>query len=463
MKTPRLRTALLGSGAAIALLAASGPVAADEIDEMRAQINALQVKVSQMQADETAKPRVAPAAAVEAGSKPKSWKLPGTNTSMSIGGFAKLDFIYDLNGSWGDSTAAPPGGNAGNAQGRFRLHARQSRFFIKTWTPTDWGELATHVEGDFYGDPRSHNQLISNSASLRLRQAYGRLGPVMAGQTWTTWMDLGSLPDIVDFAGPPGLRFLRQAQLRYTHNFGGGTSLALALENPSVAGALVPDLVSGAAAPIAGGLLVPDHTPDFIGKLTHRFSQGHAGLAVVMRQLSTETGIGTPTSTAGTAFSDSAFAWGIAFGGSFSFTPNDKVKLDVVYGDGLGRYMIGSHTSPTIITGATAATLELSTIKAFGFSTSYTHKWNSTLRSTLAYGSAFVDAEDETMATAAATVKGNIPVGTQDRMDQIHVNTIWSPVPQVNFGLEYIYASRRTHNAPNTKGSRIHLGMQYKF
>ena len=42
MKTPRLRTALLGSGAAIALLAVSGPVAADEIDELRAQINALQ-------------------------------------------------------------------------------------------------------------------------------------------------------------------------------------------------------------------------------------------------------------------------------------------------------------------------------------------------------------------------------------------------------------------------------------
>ncbi len=40
---------------------------------------------------------------------------------------------------------------------------------------------------------------------------------------------------------------------------------------------------------------------------------------------------------------------------------------------------------------------------------------------------------------------------------------IWSPVPQVNFGLEYIYSSSRTHNATNTFGSRIHLGMQYKF
>ena len=132
MNTRQLRTALLGSGAAVALLAASGPVAADEMDDLRAQINALQDKVTQMQADETATPRVAPAAAVEAGSKPKSWKLPGTNTSMQIGGYAKLDLIYDINAFAGNSLTNNPattGSAAGNQQGHFRLHARQSRFW----------------------------------------------------------------------------------------------------------------------------------------------------------------------------------------------------------------------------------------------------------------------------------------------------------------------------------------------
>ena len=103
MKTPRLRTALLGSGAAIALLVATGPVAADEIDDLRAQINALQDQLTQIQAVDTATPRVATAAAVNAGSKPKSFQLPGTNTSMQIGGYAKLDLIYDVNEVNGDS------------------------------------------------------------------------------------------------------------------------------------------------------------------------------------------------------------------------------------------------------------------------------------------------------------------------------------------------------------------------
>ena len=46
-----------------------------------------------------ARRRVAPAVAAEQGAKPRSWKLPGTNTSMQIGGYAKLD-INNVR-SWG--------------------------------------------------------------------------------------------------------------------------------------------------------------------------------------------------------------------------------------------------------------------------------------------------------------------------------------------------------------------------
>ncbi|MHA1538771.1 MAG: hypothetical protein ACTSUD_14560, partial [Alphaproteobacteria bacterium] len=78
----RVKSALLGSGAVVALLAASVPASADQIDELRSQIQSLQDKMSQLEKSQVSKRRVAPAAAVEAGSKPRSWKLPGTNTSM---------------------------------------------------------------------------------------------------------------------------------------------------------------------------------------------------------------------------------------------------------------------------------------------------------------------------------------------------------------------------------------------
>ncbi|KTF07689.1 porin [marine sediment metagenome] len=48
------------------------------------------------------------------------------------------------------------------------------------------------------------------------------------GQTWTTFMDVGSLPESLDFIGTTdGITFARQVMVRYTN---GG--LQLALENP---------------------------------------------------------------------------------------------------------------------------------------------------------------------------------------------------------------------------------------
>ena len=108
MNVKRLRSVLFGSGAAVALMAAGVPASADEIDELREQIQRLQSKMGQLEREQVKKRRVAPAAAVEAGSKPRSWKLPGTNTSMQVGGYAKLDLIYDINANTGDSIGIPP-------------------------------------------------------------------------------------------------------------------------------------------------------------------------------------------------------------------------------------------------------------------------------------------------------------------------------------------------------------------
>ena len=169
---------LLLSSATAVLLAAVAPAAAADIDDMRAQIQALQDKIAKIEAQEQR--HVAPAAAVEADSKPKSWKLPGTNTSMNIGGFAILQFDYDLNGvsSYGPANAQVTGTAGAKRQNQFNMDARQSRFFISTSTPTDWGDLLTHIEIDANGNGGTSGVEAQYSsgqgASMRLRKAYGR-------------------------------------------------------------------------------------------------------------------------------------------------------------------------------------------------------------------------------------------------------------------------------------------------
>ncbi|WP_330217999.1 porin [Marinobacter similis] len=92
----------------------------------------------------------------------EGWMVPGTNTTVTIGGYVKLDMIYDFDQDMGDSLFVA-GLDTANSESdpSFRAHARQSRVRIKTTTPTEVGDVKTTVEGDFYGG--GGNEIFSNS------------------------------------------------------------------------------------------------------------------------------------------------------------------------------------------------------------------------------------------------------------------------------------------------------------
>jgi hypothetical protein len=450
MKMTRTRSALLGSGAVVALLAAQVPASADEIEDLRTQIQSLQDKMGKLEAAQRRKRRVAPAAAVEAGAKPRSWKLPGTNTSMQIGGYAKLDLIYDINSNTGDSIAQPPasGSAAANQQQHFRLHARQSRFWIRTWTPTDWGELETHIQGDFYG--AGGNQIVSNSDTFRARQLYGRLGPVLAGMTWSTFMILESLPDTLDFSGPAAVPFLRQAQLRYTHSFGGGTVMVFSIENPDTfAGNGTTSGIynnSGGTVPVVVG---QDPLPEFVVGLTHTWGSGRASLRAVFRQLNINDGI---------ASSDNEFGWGIH--GGFGWRFNNRrtaIGMSFVYGRGLGRHLLASTGGFGAVINGTANAFTLRTVAQYGGQIWIQHRWTDTLRSSLVYGRSRNDYVQQ-----VAGGLGSAGSRTQDYWT-VHANLIWRPVPRVDIGVEYIYAFSGIVNSANGELHRIQVSFKYNF
>src|SRR5206468_998103 len=122
-----------------------------------------------------------------------------------------------------------------NEHKQVKLGARESRLFVKTATPTPLGDLVTYLEGDLYG--ADGNESVSNSSGPRLRHAYATLGHFLAGQTWSNFMFVPALPETLDFGGPVGQIFARQAQVRWTQSFDGSDSIAagqwsVSLENP---------------------------------------------------------------------------------------------------------------------------------------------------------------------------------------------------------------------------------------
>ena len=229
MLNKSLRTALLGSGAALALMA--GPALAGETEDLKSQINQLQSRLDQLEKQQAAQPAAeektatapAPADAVVGGDFPGSFKLPGSDTSVAIHGYTKLDAIYSFDARMGDSfvESTIPGNHSANSHNgpQVRFHARQSRLTFETRTPTNYGQVNTLIQTDFFGtSPGSPGG--NNTSNMRLRQAYGTLGNFLFGQTWTNFTDLDDQAETLDFFGPAGTIVSRQAQVRYSYRAG---------------------------------------------------------------------------------------------------------------------------------------------------------------------------------------------------------------------------------------------------
>jgi hypothetical protein len=456
-----MRTILLASGAAVALSAASGPAMADDLQTLRDQLSKLQSKVAKIEADRAVKARkVAAAAAVEAGDRPKTWKLPGTNTSMRIGGYVKLDIIWDFDGRGFHFhfPAAQPG-NPGRTNGSdFRFLARQSRLFVVTTTPTDWGTLMTRIEGDFYGNATGGNQ-----GFFRLRHALGCLGPVCAGHTWSAWMPVWAGLPTLDFGGAQSAIFVRHGILKYTHNFGGGWVAHIGLEDP-MGGRGFGNISSGGGdATIAvgpGSSLANDaqQFPDVVGGLFYNWKGGRAWVGGILRQ--EEVNGGTALTT------DTAIGWGIAAAAAMSVHKRVKVGFQGFWGQGIQSYIPGL-TSGALVPGFATSAVNgvivngsLNMVETWGIFAWAQVALTDTIRVGAVWAYAETSPEDE---NPTGKIGFGTPLALTKYVQSLHANLIWSPVPAVNIGIEYSWFQHGRINNADATLHRIHIAFQYLF
>lgn len=424
---PRLGPIPLAVAALLGLVASGAH--ADAIQDLQAQVQALQKEVAAMKMQQTA------TGAVTAGASKGSFKLPGSDTSVTIGGYVKLDALYSSRSAGVNSgadqnldpTSIPVGPNAGaNERHQVTLHARQSRLFLRTATPTDMGALNTHLEFDLFG--ASGNESVSNSHNLRLRHAYGSLGGLLAGQTWSNFMVVSALPETLDFGGPAGQTFVRQAQLRWTQPFTGG-QWSVALENPETV----------VARPDGSALRADDDRAfDITGNVGFKTSMGDYNLVGLLRQVRID--------SASPAARTSKSGGGIGVSGVVPLFGKDSLSFGVNAGNAIGRYWGG-----LVVDGFLDANGQLDLPDQVGGFVAYRHFWTDKLRSTVALGALKVD--NPTFAAASSN----------KRFESAHLNLIYSPVPNTNFGAEYIYGRRETEGGLSGSLNRLQASFQYSF
>jgi hypothetical protein len=457
------RTVIFGAAvAACAILAA--PARADELERTRAALQGLKERLERIEAEREAQRRVAAAAAVEAGARPRSWKLPGTNTSMQVGGFVFFHMLWEFSGANAGSTSAStnargevnpaafanPASASDNAfnGGDFKLRGNYSRFFISTWTPTDWGELRTYIETDFFGGAGS---------PLRLRHAWGALGPIQAGQTDSTFRNSFAEGDTLN----PGLAVNTPASrvplIRYSHNFGAGLVFTIGVEDP--ADTILHINCSGTAncATNTVAIAAAQRWPEVVGSLDYVASWGRIKVAGLVKQLEADTGGGSNSGA------DQAFGWGISAGALWNVTPAILVAGTGFVGEGIGRQSGGSGFSDAIFLRRPATVGgDLRAIWTMGGQIWAQWKITNTVRVNGIYSYAIAEAEDELRGTKGQ--RKAALAGVNHYVWMALANLIWAPVPQVEFGIEYAYTyASRFHVGQNPYSSAITGSARYRF
>ena len=222
--------ALGGLTAATTLLAGLPSAKADELADLRANQELLQQRLDQLSQAATA----APAAPIGVGSFPRSFLIPGTDTSLRVGGQAVGSVLWylkgqapngSLNGTAGLSNNTDGQGGTGNlpsiplktptapavatatgapnvltsagvAYSRgsaWIMSGRQSQIYLDARQPSPYGEIKAFVSMDFAAT--NNGAILGNQGSVttgyipRLREGYATIGGLLVGQTVSTFTD----------------------------------------------------------------------------------------------------------------------------------------------------------------------------------------------------------------------------------------------------------------------------------
>ncbi|WP_129645165.1 DcaP family trimeric outer membrane transporter [Peristeroidobacter agariperforans] len=254
-----------------------------------------------------------------------------TNTTMDIYGFAMLDTGYQSKQNdpdWFDvvrPTKLPSFEDEFGADGHWFAGVRQSRFGVKTSTPTGLGDLKTQFEFELFG-----TGVDAGQTTFRLRHAYGELGQFGAGQTWSPFMDIDVFPNSIEYWGPNGMVFFRNVQVRWMPIKGDYTRLTFALERPGASADQGEYADRIELENIAPHFPYPDVSGEFrMGSE----DWGYVEIAGIVRYIEWEDQLADAFDLSG-----DEMGWGVNLSSNLKLG-NSTVRLQVVYGEGIQNYM----------------------------------------------------------------------------------------------------------------------------
>jgi hypothetical protein len=371
-----------------------------------------------------------------------------TTLRFEIYGFGQGDIGFDfgrMNPQWFDvvrPSKLPSTPDEFGKNGNFWASARQSRFGVKGVKLTDYGDVTAVFDFDMFGVG-----IDAGQTTIRLRHAYGEFNGILGGQLESAFMDLDVFPNILDYWGPNGMLFFRNAQLQVRPYVTKNSELAIALEKPGA---------SADAGDYTGRIElanVKPHFPwpDISGHYKYGGDWGHVQLAGIWRMIRWDQ---VPTDTFD--LSGHVNGWGVSLGGFYNVTDdkNNVLRWQATYGEGIQNYFNDAPVDVGVENqfGNLRTPITGEALPIFGAVLYLDHNWDKKFSSALGWSMVNVTNSD---AQASNAFHNGQYAST---------NLLWTPVSNVMIGGELQYSRRQNFfNDFDFNDWKLQFSFKYSF
>ena len=379
----------------------------------------------------------------QAGEAPPMMKTEGAR--LALYGFAQVDTIYDfdqVNPDWFDvlrPTQLPSFPNEYGKNGNFWASVRQTRFGIRGFLPTSLGVVKSEFEFDLFGTGSN-----AGETTFHLRKAWGEIGPFLAGQAYSVFMDGDVFPNSIEYWGPNGIVIYNNIQLRYAP-LQGENEIFVALERPGASGDAgeVQDRVD--LQNIETHFPVPDLTFHY----RRSGDWGHAQLAGIVRYIGWVDQLPDDIDVTG-----HATGWGLNLSTLLKVGKTGSIRASVAYGEGIENYF---NDAPADIGAATHSgnprrPFVGEPLPVFGLVAFYDFYWSKYFSSAIGYSRVDIDNSDLQLPSAFKTGQYAL------------VNLLGYPFNDVMAGVEFLWGRRTNHSDGfSVNDFRLQFSARYSF
>jgi DcaP outer membrane protein len=385
-----------------------------------------------------------PTSAPAPGSGPQAPAAPALPANrLEVYGYVMTDFGYNfetINPDWFDTmrpTKLPSFRDEFGRDGVTFAGVRQTRFGVKGFQPTKYGELQTIFEWELFGVGVDVGQ-----TTFRLRHAYGELGHFGAGQTWSPFMDIDVFPNSIEYWGPNGMAFFRNVQVRWMP-IQGDTRLTFALERPgsSQDPGRLQDRIEIA------NILARFPYPDASGEFRWGGKYGYVEAAGIIGQTRLDDVLNDRFN-----LNQTIDRWGIDLTSNIKVGAKDVIKLGYVFGEGMENYMNDAPADIAAIPnfGDPVRPIRGDALPFRGLTAFYDHYWSDRWSTSAGYSEVVID--NTSLQLAKEFHRGQYALA----------NLLWYPAENVMAGGEFQWG-RRTNFGDGFHFNDYKLQFSFRF